>query len=50
MAQHPDVEIARLADVIYMFIERQRVIDRDSQTSNTARWADTDAAKFDCVD
>jgi len=39
MAQGPDVEITRLADVIYMFNERQRVIDRDSQTSNTASWA-----------
>jgi len=47
MAQRPDVEITRLVDVIDMFIERQRVVDRESHTSNTARWTDTDPTKVD---
>jgi len=33
--------ITRLADDIYLFIERQHVLDPDSQTLNTAHWADT---------
>jgi len=35
VAQRSDEEVTRLADVIYVFIERQRVVDRDSQTSRT---------------
>jgi len=30
-----------------VFVEGQRVVNRDSQSSNAARWAHTDAAKVD---
>jgi len=47
VVQRSDVEITRLADVIHVFVERQlveRIVDRDSQTSNIARWTDAAAA------
>jgi len=43
------VNVARLADVVFMFVERQHDVDHDSLTSDAARWADNDTAKVDCA-
>jgi len=45
VTQRPDLEVARLADAVYTTCSLNDSVDRDSQTSNVARRADTGEAK-----